>query len=213
MYSESNGDYLPPGKYARASGGRDVYWPGILVEEGILGSPSAPPGQLDWGSFGNSVFICPSYEGREGIPPKGTEPSHNRTGWASLKPSDPNEPGAAEVIPCWYGANGAGDTDAFPFTALASDGSGTLHSISRLGDMPNCVGIFDGWSLHDRIPSRIAVRHRDETRGTVSFLDGHAEPIESERLPQGRIGEGTPKTYHSLWKPRTPGDTSASGVD
>ena len=174
--------------------------------------PGEPfPGETAWqaeGSSGTSVFRCPSginVKNENIEPPAKTDGSTSyfwRRQSQLFAGIGPASQGFSPMVDNWYAANAERPTDAnmtlgknqteWPMRVFWHDRAanrgeikgGPITKISQIKKGSEIAMIFDGYQILDNKPDRISARHNRQKYTNFLFADGHAESIETARLPK-----------------------------
>jgi prepilin-type N-terminal cleavage/methylation domain-containing protein/prepilin-type processing-associated H-X9-DG protein len=235
MYAVDNKGILVPGWIANeGSDGPGIEnYATILVGKKYLPAPQ----QIDFqsvDSVGDSVFHCP--EGLEvkhetggsanglGNPTSKTD-ARGAQYWRRQSTSIGLDTGA--MIDTWYGINafdqGSGQNKpqvfidkqkVWPFRKFirhSTNGSwlGEFSKLAKFKKSSELALMYDGLRLLDADFAKINARHNKQKITNFLMADGHAESIETKRLPRGGPTETQPKmsqaqingTDMSVWNP------------
>jgi prepilin-type N-terminal cleavage/methylation domain-containing protein/prepilin-type processing-associated H-X9-DG protein len=188
--ADNDGALVPAGHSSTVAN-----WPLYLADGGYLKTTTYPTG-FSGTPQGASVFLCPSGNGTKlaGNPADRYDPAG-----AGYKLAD----SGSKSIPVSYGINARQDNvspcdgAAVPFTWTPYNG-GTCgwiqYKLDRFGARSSrIVAVFDGVSHTNASGTndkRINARHGKRTQTNVLFLDGHAETVQTSRLPSPDCNPG-----------------------
>jgi prepilin-type processing-associated H-X9-DG protein len=173
-------------------------WTTILMEEGAFSAPKS--NHYDEIAQGPSLLRCPSgvnepamtdpggyLSGGLDLPytEEGIRAAQTHPAGAEGRPHECDSGGVEYWTHCWYGINGetwaVWDT---PFSQLPNDSNDIiLHRLDAFPRVASMAGVFDGFWLIDIFPGRINARHLNWSSANMMLLDGHAESVALEDLP------------------------------
>ena len=228
MYTNDNRGYTLPAGY-QVGGAHTESWAGILVIGKYVAKPFPNPISLsDETMPQSSVFACPNGDkvwvtASAGLTPASREDMHGAfsfrvqslTLWRGTPPL---------VIDTWYGINCApsGTIDGgggyapgppsdklLPVWRIPHDSDGSDWSLTKLADWrrsSEMVFIFDGLYLNHTadVPraARVNARHNKRTVTNCLMLDGHAESVQTRRIPPvfDLVNCNNPKYNYPKWR-------------
>jgi prepilin-type N-terminal cleavage/methylation domain-containing protein/prepilin-type processing-associated H-X9-DG protein len=201
MYANDNKGYTLPAGY-QVGGAHTESWAGILVIGKYVAKPMPSPfSYSDETMPQSSVFACPSGDkiwvtASAGLTPPSREDARggysfrvqSQTLWRSSPPL---------VVDTWYGINcapsgtldGASDK-VLPVWRIPHDANLNDWSLTKTSDWKRSsemVFVFDGIYLNHTADvaraTRVNARHNKRTITNCLMLDGHAESIQTKRIP------------------------------
>lgn len=201
MYTNDNKGYTLPAGY-QVGGAHTESWAGLLVIGKYVSKPFPNPISLsDETMPQSSVFACPNGDkvwvtASAGLTPASREDMHGAfsfrvqslTLWRATPPL---------VIDTWYGINCApsgtldgGSDKLLPVWRIPHDNDLTDWSLTKTADWKRSsemVFIFDGLYLNHTADvaraTRVNARHNKRTVTNCLMLDGHAESVQTKRIP------------------------------
>ena len=233
-YCNSNRGYLVPGAVRFPGDGLDRdNWATILVAGKYLPAPQQDPSAngntFSDGSYGESVFRCPSGLNNRALTGADNTPTtpYSQMGAGFFRLLSSTTAGKLGVSPglridSWYGINGwqtstsgsvANAYARWPFTRIPDENAAEpqqLHKFSQFKSTSSLVLIYDGVGFHSQKVAMVNARHIKMTRTNLLFADGHAEPVitkeivalnETALAPNGELKKYSPSLMRFILRP------------
>ena len=234
QYGMANKGYMVPGAVRFPGDGFDRdNWATILVAGKFLPAPPQPPSvtgnSFGDGSYGDSVFRCPSGLDNRALTGTTNTPTtpYDQMGAGFFRLLSSSTTGKLGVSPglridAWYGINGWATSSAgsvanayarWPFTRIPDENATEpqqLHKFAQFKSTSNLVLLYDGVSFHNQLTAMVNARHMKFTRTNVLYADGHAETVPTKEIenlnetrlaPNGQLKKYATGSMHFILRP------------